>query len=349
MAHLSKKKQMKAAQQPAQTRVTVIDYDETSVREFVASSVDECFPFKDKTSVTWINVDGLRDEQIINAIGKCFQFHPLLIEDIVDVEQRPKIEDFGNYVFVVLKMLTYDEKERSVKIEHVAIIVGHNFVLSFQEDVGDVFDHIRQVIRDGKGKTRKNGADYLLYKLIDAIIDNYFVILERLGEEIEDLEGEVVVNPTPKTLQEIHRLKREMIFLRKSVWPLREVVASLEKGESPVIKRSTGIYFRDVYDHTIQVMDTVETYRDMTSGMLDIYLSSISNKLNEVMKVLTIISTIFIPLTFIAGLYGMNFNTQASPYNMPELHWYWGYPAIILVMTAVVVLMLIYFKKRRWM
>jgi magnesium transporter len=332
-----------------EVRITVIDYDEKVYHEFLAKSVGECHGLKDSPTMTWINVDGIHDPEVINDMGKCFDFHPLLIEDIVDVKQRPKIEYFDNYILVVLKMLTYDEGRRSVKTEHVAIVLGENFVLSFQEDIGDVFDPIRQRIREGKGKVRKSGPDYLLYKLIDAIVDNYFIILEKLGEEIDVIQEAVVLNPTSKTLHEIHRLKRETIYLRKSVWPLREVVASLEKGETRLIKKSSAIYFRDVYDHTIQVMDTVETFRDITASMLDIYLSSISNRLNEVMKVLTIISTVFMPLTFMVGIYGMNFNTQASPYNMPELNWYWGYPAFIVAMAAVVVIMLLYFRRRRWL
>jgi magnesium transporter len=208
---------------------------------------------------------------------------------------------------------------------------------------GDVFDPIRDRIRNGKGRIRKMGADYLAYALLDSIVDNYFIIMEKLGERIEFLEEELVTHPTAETLRVIHQLKREMIFLRKAVWPLREVVGGLERGESSLLKEATRIYLRDVYDHTIQVIDTIETYRDMISGMLDIYLSSISNRLNAVMKVLTIIATIFMPLTFIAGIYGMNFKF------MPELEWRWGYPAVWLVVVFIGISMLIYFKKKRWL
>jgi len=294
--------------------------------------------------VTWVNIDGLHDIEIMEKIGKHFGLHPLVLEDILNTEQRPKIEDFDDYIFVVLKMLYYDENEGEIRAEQISIILGSNFVLSFQERVGDIFNPLRDRIRNAKGRVRKMGPDYLAYSLLDAIVDNYFVVLEKLGEQIEGMEEELVTNPTPETLQRIHNLKREMIFLRKSVWPLREVVSRLERGESPLIKEATGIYLRDVYDHTIQVIDTIETYRDMLSGMLDIYLSSISNRMNQVMKVLTIIATIFIPLTFVAGIYGMNFE------YMPELKWHWFYPkAFWLVMLGVAALMLVYFRRKRWL
>ncbi|MFB0509709.1 MAG: magnesium/cobalt transporter CorA, partial [bacterium] len=303
--------------------------------------IEECFPFKDKPTVTWINIDGIHKVEVIEKIGNCFNLHPLILEDILNTGQRPKIEDFGEHIFLVLKMLYYLEKE--ITIEQVSLILGPNFVISFQEREGDVFNNIRERIRNNKGRIRKMGADYLAYSLLDAIVDGYFVILEKVGEEIEDIEEKLIKNPTPKTVQIIHNLKREMISLRKSVWPLREVVGVLERGESALIKKTTGIYLRDVYDHTIQVIDTIETYRDMISGMLDIYLSSISNRMNEVMKILTIIATIFIPLTFIAGIYGMNFRF------MPELGWRLGYPAVLFIMVIIGIVMLFYFRRKKWL
>jgi magnesium transporter len=235
------------------------------------------------------------------------------------------------------------EKRKEVRSEQVSLILGPNFVISFEEDEGDVFDAVRERIRAGKGRIRKLGPDYLAYSLLDAVVDNYFIVLEKLGEDVEDVEEELIRSPDRETVHEIHALKREMIYLRKSVWPLREVISGLERTESELIKDSTGIFLRDVYDHTIQVIDTVETYRDMLSGMLDIYLSSLSNRMNEVMKVLTIIATIFIPLTFIAGVYGMNFKF------MPELEWRWGYFVVLGVMAVIGVLMVILFKRRRWL
>jgi magnesium transporter len=337
LVHIGKKKIEKA-------RIRLIDYDEAQLQEKEPKTVEECFPFKDLPTVTWVNIDGLHDIRIMEKIGKHFGLHPLVLEDILNTEQRPKIEDFDDHIFVVLKMLYYDETDGEIRAEQISVILGSNFVLSFQERVGDIFNPLRERIRGAKGRVRKMGPDYLAYNLLDAIVDNYFAVLEKLGEQIEGMEEELVSNPTPDTLQRIHNLKREMIFLRKSVWPLREVVSRLERGESELIKDSTGIYLRDVYDHTIQVIDTIETYRDMLSGMLDIYLSSISNRMNQVMKVLTIIATIFIPLTFVAGIYGMNFE------YMPELKWHWFYPkAFWLVMLGVAAMMLVYFRRKRWL
>jgi len=324
-------------------RITIIDYDESHVEDKEAKRIEECFPFTDKPTVTWININGLHQLDIIEKIGEHFNVHPLVLEDIVNTGQRPKIEDFVDYIFVTLKMLRYSDEEKETKAEQVSLILGSNFVISFQENEGDVFDPIRQRIEADKGRIRKMGADYLAYALMDAIVDNYFTILEKLGDRIEDFEEELVVNPKPETLQAIHHLKREMIFLRKSVWPLREVINRLERWESSLINKSTAIYFRDVYDHTIQVIDSVETFRDMLSGMLDIYLSSISNRMNEVMKVLTIIATIFIPLTFIAGVYGMNFRF------MPELEMPIGYSVVLLVMLFIGILMFAYFRKKKWL
>ncbi len=324
-------------------KITIIDYGEAQFQEKEAKTVEECFPFKDEPTITWINIDGIHEVDIIEKIGNHFNIHPLLLEDICHTEQRPKMEDFEDYIFVVLKMLYYDEKENGVNAEQVSLILGSNFVISFQESEGDVFNPVRERIRSGKGRIRRMGSDYLAYALIDAIVDNYFITLEKIGEKIEDMEEELVTNPTPATLQTIHNLKRDMIFLRKSVWPLREVVSGLERGESALVHESTRIYLRDVYDHTIQVIDSIESFRDMVSGMLDVYLSSVSNKMNEVMKVLTIIATIFIPLTFVAGVYGMNFQ------YMPELAWRWSYPLILLLMVGIGISMVIYFRGKKWL
>lgn len=326
-----------------EVRVTVMDYDEGSFLEKILKSSDECLLFKNKPTVTWINVDGIHQVDLIQKFGECYGFHPLVLEDILNTDQRPKLEDYGEYLYIVLKML-HHEKGQEILPEQISLIVGKNFVFSFQEGIkGDVFDPIRARIRAGKGRIRNMGADYLAYSLIDAIVDNYFVVLEDIGERIEDLEEEVATNPGPPTLSGIHHLKREMIFLRKAVWPLREVAGTLERGESVLITAPTRVYLRDVYDHTIQVMDVIETYRDMLSGLFDIYLSSISNRINEVMRFLTVIGTIFMPLTFIVGVYGMNFP------NMPELKWEWGYPAVVLIMAGIASGMAVYFKRRKWL
>ena len=326
-----------------EVRITLMDYDEHNFQEKQVSNIEDSFPFKDTATVTWINIDGVHNTEIIETLGKEFKLHPLILEDIVNTGQRPKFEDFDNYVFTVLQMLSYDEANQTTQAEQVSLVLGANFVISFQENIGDVFEEIRDRIRHSKGRIRKMGADYLTYALLDAIVDNYFLILEKFGDKIEYMEEELASEPTEKTLQQIHSIKREMVFLRKSVWPLRELVNSLVRSESSLVKESTNIYLRDVYDHTIQVIDTVETFRDMVSGTLDIYLSSISNKMNAIMKVLTMIATIFIPLTFIAGLYGMNFK------YMPELEWFWAYPVVLLIMSIVTVVMLGYFKKKKWL
>jgi len=354
MPKLMKKRSKKAGLPPGtlihigekkteEIKITIMDYDETQFQEKEAKTFEECFPYKGRPTVTWINVDGIHQVQTLEKLGECFELHPLTLEDILNTDQRPKIEDFGEYMYVVLKMSSYDDKSGEILIEQVSLILGANFVLSFQENVGDVFNPIRERIRSGKGKIRKMGADYLVYALLDAIVDNYFIILEKIGEQIEFLEEKLVINPVPETLNIIHKLKKEMLFFRKSVWPLREVISVLERGESQFIKGSTKIFLRDVYDHNIQIIDTIETLREMLSGMLDIYLTGISNRLNAVMKVLTIIATIFMPLTFIAGVYGMNFKF------MPELEWRWGYPLILLTMITIGILMLFYFKRKKWL
>ena len=326
-----------------EVRITFMDYDEHNFQEKQVSNIEDCFPFKDTPTVTWINIDGLHNTEIIEKLGKEFELHPLILEDILNTGQRPKFEDFDNYVFTVLKMLSYDEPNQTTQAEQVSLVLGANFVISFQESIGDVFEQIRDRIRNSKGRIRRMGSDYLTYALLDAVVDNYFLILEKFGEKIEYMEEELVSEPTEKTLQQIHAIKREMVFLRKSVWPLRELINSLVRSESKLIKEPTGIYLRDVYDHTVQVIDTVETFRDMVSGMLDIYLSSISNRMNAVMKVLTIIATIFIPLTFVAGIYGMNFK------YMPELEWKWGYLAVWIVVVIIGICMLIYFRRKKWL
>jgi len=324
-------------------RITIMDYGERELEEKDTETIEECFPSREKPTVTWININGVHHIDTVEKVGKHFDLHPLTLEGIVDTGQRPKIEDYEDYIFIVLKMLHHNEEEGEIQTEQVSLILGSNFVISFQEREGDVFDPVRERIRRGKGRIRKMGADYLAYALIDTIVDNYFLIPEKLGEKIESMEEELITNPTPQTLQAIHALRREMISLRKSIWPLREVISVVARGESELIHESTRVYLRDVYDHTIQVIDIVETSRDVLSGMLDIYLSSISSRMNQVMKVLTIVATIFIPLTFIAGVYGMNFK------YMPELERHWGYPLVLLVMVAVGISMLGYFRRKKWL
>jgi magnesium transporter len=323
--------------------ISVIDYDEQQVTEKPVGSIEECLPFKQTPTVTWVNIDGLHEVQVIEKLGKAFDLHPLILEDVLSTGQRPKFEDYENCAFVVLRMLSYRDEEAMVESEQVSLVLGSNFVISFQERVGDVFDPVRDRIRNGKGRVRKMGADYLMYSLLDAIVDSYFGILEKVGDRIEGLEDELISDPDERTLHQIYALKREMISLRRSIWPLRELVNGIQRSDSALVSESTNVYLRDVYDHTIQIIDTIESLRDIVSGMLDTYLSSISNRMNAVMKVLTIIATIFIPLTFVAGIYGMNFDW------MPELHWRWGYPAVWLLMLAITALMVKYFRRKKWL
>ena len=325
------------------TRIRLIDYNDETFQEKEVKTIEECYPFKREPTVTWINIDGLHEVEIIDKIGQQFDIHPLVLEDILHTGQRPKMEDHENYIYIVLKMLFYDEQEDEIKDEQLSLIIGSNYIISFQERVGDVFNPARERIRTGRARIRKSGSDYLAYSLIDAVVDNYFIILETIGDEIETLEAELLENPRPATLQAIYALKRKLISLRKSIWPLREVISSLERIDSSLIQQSTDMFFKDVYDHTIQIIDTIETFRDMVSGMLDTYLSSVSNRMNEVMKVLTIIATVFIPLTFIAGIYGMNFEF------MPELKWHWGYPVIWILMIVITIGMFFYFRGKRWL
>ncbi|HUT53613.1 MAG TPA: magnesium/cobalt transporter CorA [bacterium] len=325
-------------------KITVMDYDENRFEEKVAAAVEDCQVYKDRKSTTWINIDGIHQVEVMEKLGKVFGLHPLVMEDIVNTDQRPKAEDYGDYLYIVARELSYNDQTGEIGNEQMSLILGRNFVLSFQETEGDMFDPIRDRIRNNKGKVRKSGADYLAYTLMDAIVDSYFSILEKLGERIESLEDQLVTEPTPATLRAIHNMKRDNIGLRRSVWPLREVITSLYRDESELINDTTRLFLRDVYDHTIQVIDTIETYRDLLAGMLDIYLSSQSNRMNEVMKLLTIIATIFIPLTFIAGVYGMNFK------NMPEIEsWNYGYAFTWAIMIAAAISMLIYFRRKKWL
>jgi len=326
-----------------EVNISVIEYDEANFQKRELKTIEECFLLKDRPAVTWVDVEGIHQIDNIQKLGDCYNFHPLVLEDILNTDQRPKIEDHETYLYIVLKMLHYEEKAEVV-MEQVSLILGTNFVFSFREGMGkNVFHSVRERIINSKGRIRKMGADYLLYTLIDTIVDNYFVILEKMGENIERLEEELIKDPTKQTLHRIHQLKREMIFLTRAVWPLREVINVMERGESPLIKDSTRIYLRDIYDHTIRVIDSIETFRDLLSGMLDIYLSSISNRMNEIMKFLTIVGTIFIPLTFVVGIYGMNFE------YLPELKWHFGYFAVLGFMAVVGISMLVYFKRKKWL
>lgn len=323
-------------------KISVVEYREGTIREASITDLTECFPCSDPATVTWIDVNSVHQVELVAKLGECFKLHPLVVEDILNTDQRPKLEDYGEYLFIVFRAFSCNGDLCAMETEQISLILGPNYVLSFQEKESTVFDKIRERIKTGKGRTVKSGADYLAYSLLDTIVDNYFIVLEHLGERMEALEDALVSNPAVKILREIHLLKRDLISIRRSVWPLREVLNNLQREGTVLISEPTRVYLRDVYDHAIHAIDTLETFRDMISGMLDIYLSSASNRLNEVMKVLTIIATIFIPLTFIVGVYGMNFR------HMPELGWRWGYPAVLLFMAVISAFMVYYFKKKKW-
>ena len=324
-------------------RVRMIDYGPDGLREETLERVDECFERAASSSVTWVNVDGLHDTGLIGRIGERFELHRLLLEDIVSPIQRPKIEEYGDHFFMVVKMLGFDSETETVTAEQVSFVVGPGFVFSFQERPGDVFEQVRQRLREKKGRIRERGTDYLAYALIDAIVDSYFKILERVGDVIEEIEEAVLSDPALDVMHRTHHLKREMLVLRRAVWPLREVLGSLYRGEVELMSPETQVFTRDVYDHAVQVIDSVETLREVLSGAMDLYMSSVSNRMNEVMKVLTIIATIFIPLSFFAGLYGMNFS------YMPELGIRWAYPALLTFMAGVALGMVWYFRRKGWL
>jgi len=324
-------------------QISVIGYSPDGIEERHFEQVDQYLNNPCDGAVVWVDVEGVHDIELIRALGEKHAFHPLVLEDIVNTVQRPKIEDYDDYLFIVLKML-HPTEGGGFNSEQLSIILGPDYLFTFQEGIrGDAFDSVRDRIRSGKGKIRGMGADYLAYSLIDAIVDGYFTVLEGFGERIVDVEEDLTLTPDQKSLHLIIGMKKEIIYLRKSVWPLREAISFLERGDSPLLHDATRLYFRDVYDHTVQVIDTVETYRDLLSGMLDLYLSSISNRTNEVMKFLTVVGTIFLPLTFLVGVYGMNFK------YFPELEWHNGYFILWGLMIAMALLMVAYFRKKRWL
>jgi magnesium transporter len=330
-------------QVPADARITMFDFDEQHLIEKNLSKVEECMPFANASSVTWINVDSVRMPGVLDTFGKTLGFHPLMLEDILHTDQRPKFEDYGDYAYVVLKMLDLETTTGNVTIEQLSLVIGANYVISFQELPGDVFNGVRERIRKSVGRIRKLKSDYTAYALMDAIIDRYFDVLDKIGDKIEQVEIALAANPKPDTLRQIHDLRRELIFVRKSVWPLREVIASLQRSDSPLIHDTTGLYLRDLHDHVVRVTEGIDTYRDMLSGMQDVYLSSISNRSSEVMKVLTLFSSIFLPLTFITGVFGMNFH------NFPELDWQFGFQGTVLLMLVMVIGMVTFFKYKKWL
>ncbi len=324
-------------------RITVIDYDSDNYNEREIKDLKDCFAFKETETVTWINIDGIHHTDVVDKIGTGFNIHPLFLEDIVNSQQRPKVEEGKGYNFIVFKMLDYNNTNKTVEVEQLSLIVGRNFLISFQENIGDIFDSVRNRVRNPDSRIRKYGTDYLAYALMDKVIDNYFVIMEKMGERVEEIEDNAFTKQDTKFIREISHLRRELVLLRKTIWPLREVINTLLRGEVKEIKPETLLFYRDLYDHTVQVIDSIESHRDTLASVLDVNFSVQSFKMNDVMKVLTIISTIFIPLTFIVGIYGMNFDT------LPELHWKYGYQLIMVIMAGIAAGMVYYFRKKKWL
>jgi magnesium transporter len=333
----------------APSTIVLIDYCGDRAGRIDVTEPEDCLPYLDSESVSWVDVKGLGSEDTLRRLGKVFNLHPLVLEDIVNVPQRPKVEGYDDQLLIIARMVTLKESGRGFMSEQVSLILGQHYLLTVQEEPDyDAFEPVRERIRINRGTIRKQSVDYLAYALLDAIIDGFFPILENYGEQLEELEEEVVGNPTRQTLQKIYDIRWELLTLRRAIWPQREAVNCLIRDGNPLISDSVRVYLRDCYDHVIQLLDILETYRELASSLMDVYLSAVSNKMNEVMKLLTVISTIFIPLTFVAGIYGMNFNPDTSPWNMPELNWYWGYPFSIALMGAIAISLVIFFWRRGW-
>lgn len=331
-------------------RFRVMCYREDTLEEAEVPTIEEALAFVDReqeaAGVTWIDVVGIRDVDMLRKLGRRFQLHPLALEDVLNVGQRPKVEFFDDHIFLILRQLHFDEM---LQVEQVSLFFTDRVVVTLQEWAGDPFEGVRQRIRSAAGRVRSSGADYLAYSLVDALVDSLYPVLEKYGEWIEALEDHILHSPDGDMLEKVHQIKRDLLWMRRTAWPHRELVQALERHESPLISDGVRIYIRDCYDHCVQIMDVVDTFRDLAGGLTDLYLSSASQQMNEVMKVLTIMASIFIPLTFIAGIYGMNFDSEASPWNMPELHWIWGYPVALGVMALIGLGMFFFFKRKKWL
>ncbi len=331
-------------------KIRLIDYNAVCLVDKEDITPHECGEYLDTNSVSWVDVQGLGSIEVINALGDVFELNRLVLEDVVNMAERPKLEEYEDQLVLIARMVIPKKKKCGFHSEQVSFVLGQHYLLTIQEEpTRDCFNPVRNRIKSNRGIIRKNGADYLAYSLLDAIVDGFFPVLEKYGERIEDLEEEVMTNPTRNTLQQIYKVRRELLQLRRAIWPQRDVINALIRDSGELISHEVRLYLRDCYDHAVQVIDMVETYRELASGLMDVYLSAVSNKMNEIMKFLTVISSIFIPLTFIAGIYGMNFNTEKSRYNMPELNWYWGYPLCLGLMAAIALGSIFFFWRRGWL
>jgi len=323
-------------------RIRVIDFDSKHLEERELESIEECRNYKDKDTVSWINVDGLHNIESMTILRKDFGISSLVFEDVINTHQRPKFEDYGKYIFIIAKMINYNIETRTISFEHISFVLGENYVLSFQERFGDFFEPVRERIRNSIGRIRRKKVDYLNYALLDVLVDNYFVVADKFNTNLNELEEELMADPSPETLKQMYIVKRELLKFSRNIRPMREVTNNFYKMESQLIEASNTNYLRDLYDHTVDLNESVDMDRELISGMIDTYISITGNKLNEIMKILTIMASIFIPLTFMAGIYGMNFD------NMPELHEKWGYHLTLLIMFLIGLIMVIYFRRKKW-
>jgi magnesium transporter len=336
-------------QKVKEARITVIEYSASSYNEIIVNDPDELAGLKESKSVCWINVAGLHEVDKLARIGEIFGIHSLLVEDILNINHMPKIEDHPEFIFIISKVVESFKKTAEISIEQVSFVLGKNYLLTFQENVDDIFDPIRERLKESKGRIRKQGSDYLMYRLLDTITDNYLFFFHFVDERIEEIEDELLDNPDNSILEDIHEVRKEIIELRHVITPFREVIYSLQKEVHPLILKSTNIFLKDIDDHVKDCLEKINSLRDVLNSLIEVYRSSSAYRLNEILKILTIISTIFIPLTFIAGIYGMNFNTAVSKWNMPELNWYFGYPFVLILMIFVAAALLLFFKKKKWL
>ncbi|MDD5460187.1 MAG: magnesium/cobalt transporter CorA [Methylococcales bacterium] len=324
-------------------KISVVNYNKSTFKKHTVKSIEELLAYRATDTITWVIVDGLKDVGIIDAVGQHFGIHGLVLEDILNTHQRPKFEEFDDYIFIVLKAISLGNEEFNVEYEQISLLVLNNFVFTFMEKPDDLFDPILNRLNNDKSQLRHLGSDYLAYMIMDTVVDEYFALQDSFDELIESVEDDLLTDPSTNTLSKIQKFKRELIFLRRNISPLRELLAAIQRSESPLLDIKTRRYFGDIYDHAIRIIEAMESYRDLIAGMLDIYLSSISNKMNETMKVLTVFASIFIPLTFIAGVYGMNFD------YMPELKWRWSYPVLWIIFIGISLFLLRFFKKKKWL
>ena len=326
-----------------EVRITIVDYNKDVIEEQTVESIEQILQCREKDTVTWVNIEGLGNIELVGAIGEAFNIHPLVLEDILNTHQRPKLEEYDDYLYCVLKGISLAENGFSVEYEQISMLILNDFVFTFKEKQDELFEPVRRRLRSSKGHFRSQGADYLAYVILDTIVDSYFTLQDSLDDIVDSVEEELLTEPTPKTLGTIQSVKRELIIIRRTISPLREMLNAILRSESTLIEEKSLIYFRDISDHVLRISESIESSRDMIAGLLDIYITTISNKMNEIMKVLTVFASIFIPLTFIAGIYGMNFE------YMPELKWKWAYPALWMAFIAIPVILLVYFKKKKWL